>query len=376
MSTSKPSLLIVDDDLLQRELVKFALEPHFRIVERDTGVGLCDSLAGEILDLVLLDIVMPEVDGYATCRALRQDARLAEVPVLFLSGQIEREDRLEAYNAGGEDFIAKPFDPDELRAKVAATLQRVAARRQAEESARDAFSTAMTAISSSGEQGVVMHALRRSFSSTHLADLAAVTLRATTEFGLDACIWLQSRQGESIMQGGFGLTTPIEESVLRHLAKGDTLQRLGRQVAYHYGGLTLLIKDLPIQDPDRAGRLRDHLALLAEAIASRLVALDDHLLVERQRATLSEVVRSTIATLEAVDERFQEQRSESSQILSSMLERIEVAFLRVGLTEEQEEGLIKVIQDALTSVSSVGARGLAISGHVSRLLENLEKHQQ
>jgi two-component system, OmpR family, response regulator len=116
-------ILVIDDDARIRDIVRFALAREgFGVVEAEDGAqGL--ALAGqEAPDLIVLDIMMPELDGTEVCRRLRRDSR---VPIIFLSSRDEEIDRVLGLELGGDDYVAKPFSPRELVARVKAVLRRM-----------------------------------------------------------------------------------------------------------------------------------------------------------------------------------------------------------------------------------------------------------
>ena len=116
------SVLVVDDDAHIREVARFALARAGHAVElaSDGGVALERMLRGGI-DLVVLDVLMPELDGFALCRRLRAHGH---VPIVFLSSRGEEADRVLGLELGADDYLAKPFSPRELVARVAAVLRR------------------------------------------------------------------------------------------------------------------------------------------------------------------------------------------------------------------------------------------------------------
>lgn len=114
-------ILVVDDDGHIREVVRFALgRAGHNVREADNSRAALRAVAERIPDLIVLDIVMPEEDGLATCREIRRHSR---VPIIFLSS---RDDEL-GLELGGDDYVSKPFSPRELVARVAAVLRRTAA---------------------------------------------------------------------------------------------------------------------------------------------------------------------------------------------------------------------------------------------------------
>ena len=120
------SVLVVDDDAHIREVARFALSRAGHAVElAHDGEVAYDRLARGGIDLVVLDVLMPELDGFALCRRLRVSGR---VPIVFLSSRGEEADRVLGLDLGADDYLAKPFSPRELVARVAAVLRRTAER--------------------------------------------------------------------------------------------------------------------------------------------------------------------------------------------------------------------------------------------------------
>lgn len=119
-----PKILVVDDDPHIRSVIRFALSRDgFTVVEAADGVAGLASCAREAPDLVILDVVMPEMDGTEMCRRLRRESR---VPVIFLSSRDDEIDRVLGLELGGDDYVTKPFSPRELVARVRAMLRRLA----------------------------------------------------------------------------------------------------------------------------------------------------------------------------------------------------------------------------------------------------------
>jgi len=116
---SPPRILIVDDNPLGRDALADILSTeHADLLFAENGRQAVEIAQREIPDLILLDVMMPVMDGYDACRHLRADKKLAEVPVLMISALDDRASRLAGLEAGADDFIAKPFDRIELRARV------------------------------------------------------------------------------------------------------------------------------------------------------------------------------------------------------------------------------------------------------------------
>jgi len=124
MPKSRNTVLAVDDVPANREIYELVLaEPYdLRVVE--SGEQALEAASSLVPDIVLLDINMPGgIDGYETCRRLRRDPKLRYAKILLVSAEQDLTDRLEGYEAGADDFIMKPFDEDELLAKIEVFLR-------------------------------------------------------------------------------------------------------------------------------------------------------------------------------------------------------------------------------------------------------------
>lgn len=119
-------ILVVDDEARIREVVQYALEREgYRVSLAGDGRAALDLATQGEVDLVVLDIMLPELDGLEVCRALRSKQPGGRLPVLFLSARAEEVDRVVGLEIGGDDYLTKPFSPRELVARVRAVLRRV-----------------------------------------------------------------------------------------------------------------------------------------------------------------------------------------------------------------------------------------------------------
>jgi DNA-binding response OmpR family regulator len=112
-------ILVAEDEKDIRRLISFTLErAGFEIIEATDGKQALDMAILHLPDIILLDVMMPQMDGYEVCRRLRAEPSMVNTPVLFLSAKGQHHEIGEGLSAGATDYIVKPFTPRELVAKV------------------------------------------------------------------------------------------------------------------------------------------------------------------------------------------------------------------------------------------------------------------
>jgi DNA-binding response OmpR family regulator len=118
-------ILVVDDDAPSVKMIAFLLrEEGYTVSTADNGMAALQLVEKEEPDLVILDVMMPHLDGHETCRRIRSKLH---VPIIFLSAKGETSDRVQGLELGADDYLAKPFEPAELLARVKAVLRRTEA---------------------------------------------------------------------------------------------------------------------------------------------------------------------------------------------------------------------------------------------------------
>lgn len=122
---AKGKILIVDDEERIREMIKdYIGQEGYEVVEASDGVEALERFKGGPFDLIILDVMMPRMDGWSVCREIRRTSR---VPVIMLTARGEEYDKLFGFDLGVDDYIVKPFSPKELLARMKAIIRRAAA---------------------------------------------------------------------------------------------------------------------------------------------------------------------------------------------------------------------------------------------------------
>ena len=131
---SKPRILIVEDEKDILELVKYNLEKEgylvFTALNAEDGLNLLEK---ESVQLVILDLMLPGIDGLEACRLIKQDPKTKNIPVIMLTAKSEESDVIVGLQLGADDYVTKPFSPKVLLARIKAVARRLASKQTSEE---------------------------------------------------------------------------------------------------------------------------------------------------------------------------------------------------------------------------------------------------
>ncbi|MBF8284640.1 MAG: Response regulatory protein [Anaerolineales bacterium] len=217
-------ILIVDDDLDTLKLVGLILQRHgYDIVAANGGLPALQKAAAERPDIILLDLMMPDLDGYEVTRRLRADTSLAHIPIIMFTAKTMLDDKVAGFEAGADDYLTKPTHPSELIAHVKALLARSQGPRAAQAADRGRM---VGFLSAKGGVGLTTIAL-------NFAALA-------TQSGQDV-ILADLHPGSGSLSLMLGLTQSQSLAALVAKPVGDINQRaVGAQLVSHASGLRVL----------------------------------------------------------------------------------------------------------------------------------------
>jgi DNA-binding response OmpR family regulator len=364
------TIFIIDDEPVIRMVIADQLTtgPHDLFEHEDAASCLRVLEQGATPDILLLDVEMPGMDGISLCRQLRDEGN--EAQILFVSSHDDLETRLAAYDAGGSDFIVKPFEPKELNQKIRVAVSAIESRRKMAEQIAYASSTAFTAMSSLGELQVVMEFMRNSFGVDNLQDLAWQLLNGVQNFGLSGFVGFQGAMGKACFSNN-GEGTALEASIIGHLRTSQRIVQIKNRMVINFSRLTLVVSALPMDDPELMGRLRDHLALMAEAADARAVAMETAHRGQHKDEMIFDMIEELRSRLAEIKVRQETNRTQRMASIDAYLHELERSFGTIGLSEDQETQLNRMAQHAMAQITDVGYCDLSIEDDLAEAIASL-----
>ena len=264
-------------------------------------------------------------------RDLSQFARYGKnMPVIFLSVCDSLDDRLAAFDAGGDGFLSKPADSQVLLRKVKLLMQAKAVRDQLA-SEKDSFeSMAMTVLDSMGESDVLQNYTRANFECPEYASLLENILQTTQHLGLECHIQFRTPFGSISCTHGGQKTSPLEESILMQIATMGRLFQFKKRLVTNFERITILIVNMP-ESAELAGRIRDNIAILAEIADAfdKLISLRQES--KASAARINKANQTAGAAIEVLRDQYRFQQVETRMLQLDLIERVEKHIFILGL---------------------------------------------
>ncbi len=153
-------ILIVDDDIDSLKLIGLMLQRHgYEVTAANTGTQALTKASAEHPDLIILDVMMPDMDGYEVCRRLRSSKNTDDIPIIMFTAKTLVDDKVAGFEAGADDYLTKPTHPAELASRVKAILARSAGQKKPEEAAAVPRGTTIGVLGAKGGVGTSTIAL-------------------------------------------------------------------------------------------------------------------------------------------------------------------------------------------------------------------------
>ena len=262
---TQSTVCYIDDKDSNLRLIEKSLSDKHRVVTINSSQNAVDRLLGEKPDLVLLDVNMPGCDGYEVCRNIRGEIALKDVPIVFLTCRTELKDRLTGFEAGGDAYITKPYQLDELKLIVRSQIDRYQNYQALENKAQSSNDMVWMMMQNNSEQGQVVQYARELAHINDAETLLQKTFSTLNSFGLNSTLLFRLTAGEVICRFDRKPFTPLEAELLQLARNGERIVAAGTKYLFKGNYSIFLIKNMPVDDEALCGRLRDHLAIMIES---------------------------------------------------------------------------------------------------------------
>ncbi|WP_086481965.1 response regulator [Oceanospirillum sanctuarii] len=340
VSTAQATVLIVDDSPIDISFLVSGLADNFAIIVANNGLMALELAQERQPDVILMDVSMPELDGYECCRQLKQLESTQHIEVIFVSAHNSVEEKIKGYDAGGSDYVGKPVIPDELQQKVRVAVEHKRQREQYLRTARHTGTAPLNQLTTAEEQSVLVEFMKAGSRTGSASELGEYLLKAIESLGLAACSYLNFSKGEIIR--ATERVTPLETDLLAQIIGSKRVLEDDRRLMIACDQVAVLIREMP-EEKESAGRFRTHLETLIQEAGHFLQMIENR----TQLAGLMSDMQNSILEVNQEQERIEKQ---SQDLFDTLLSDIHTAFDDWGLMESQEKQLLSLIHQSMTNM--------------------------
>ena len=364
-NSSRKKVIIIDDDAAILSLLGDILEGEYQVEKQDSAEAGIQSLHHSKPDLIILDINLGEAHGIDTARTIKLDPENNDIPIIFISGLATKEDRVAGYEVGAVDFISKPFASKEVLHKVRIHINFFAEIDERNQTIDETRQMAFTAMSQSGEIGQVLHFMRDSFACDSYEKIANRIFEYMESQQLNTAILIKA--DTPIYFSPEIKIARLDQEILERLNMLERIIDFGKRSLYNFENISILIKDMPLEDEGRYGRIKDNVCLILEAADAKIIGINNELILQKHNEAITKAIETSRVTLKEIETSFQNNAKMNASIMFKLKEQIEDCFLQLGLSESQELEISNIIDDADRESTALYDSGLQIEDRITKL---------
>jgi len=360
-------VLVVDDHAATRTMHRAILAKRFDVLTASSGEEALAICAGQLPDLVLLDVEMPGLDGFDTCRKLRERSN---VPIIFATSHDAIEEHLKAFDAGGEDIVVKPVSAEILLRKVSIAINQHKTREALQQEKASLHSMAMSFLSTMGESGVLLQFTRSSLECRTHDALATLLVEAIRSFGVQCTVAIRHR-GEETIVCPESKATELERSILRQLTGMGRMFQFKNRFVINYDQVSIVVSDMPDSESEQAGRIRDNIAVLAETTE----ALSENVSMRRESSARAEAMQlalgRSVETVNALRSKHQLMITDVRMTLQELTDSVEQTYSWLATDRSVEMQINNAMKNSVERVFQVLLSGAQFDNEFAQLISNL-----
>jgi len=339
-------ILAIDDDKLIHRIVKETLKDFCKVIHASNGEEGIRSAVKNNPDIILLDVEMPGMNGYEVCELLKRDSSTSDIPVMFLSGKGALSERVRGYNSGGNDYIVKPFEVEELQARIDVLYQYRKNSDSLKGDVEEAQTTAEIAMTDSGDMGRVMRYVGQTYHTHNLVALTEYFMEFFTPLNLNVVVAYWYR-GESQFFSNQGAVCPLERELLEKCVDGERFIDFGARTIINYPHVSILVKNMPLSDAALYGRYKDLFPHILEATNAKVQAMEVNDLVLEQANEITDTFALVDSTLRSQIEDLYKHTKTSVKLVDDLYSNFINTIPNLGLETDQEEYVLSSVENTV-----------------------------
>lgn len=358
------------------------LSPHLSSLGRDVAnffqadvATSADDVPRMMADkryrIVVMDLINDSPIDLSSCETLLQRECMHAVPLVALTSDYAVKDKVKALEIGCDDLIDSKTTPDEVFARITKSIFHQIANSQLNQRLLVATETARNAMVDNSDLGANIQFLLQVQNCDNLDQLGQQFFATIQRYGLSCSLQMRSEMGKKDMEA-HGMAKHLESQLLFQLKDSGRYVDFGPRTIVNYDRVSLLIKNMPVSDPEKYGSIKDNTFCLVQGINARILALEDRFKLLMEKEALHKLANDVRAVMGSLKIAYQDVMQNIVGEVENVAERLEHRLPHLALTEVDEQFIYELSSNLVVDTNRIFNEGLKVDELFDRL-ENTVK---
>lgn len=327
-------------------------------------------------NIIIIDVQLSHKNAYEVADAIKQNVVIAQIPLIFYSDKDSLRERMLGYEMGAVDYFHQDHPAEEVRAKLNAIARHSQNTHALQKNAESAQKTAIEALTTSSELGKAVRYVEQSYDIAEFDDLAHLLSQFCCDLNLSSVLLFVTRSGHRFYCSNGSEVTPIEKDLIEKLHSTDRFVDFGCRTLTNFSQVSLLIKNMPINDRGHYGRIKDAIPFVLGATDAKVRMLDAEIALTAHCASLTSSVEAAQLTLDTVHDDFKRNEDIVSSIMGELSSTMEMDIEKMNMDESDEQRILELIESTSRKLHIILQENNQTDTILKNLIDLLEKLTQ
>lgn len=311
-----------------------------------------DAITQHNCNLVIVDESQEESTLSEVVSFFKEDDTVADIPVVLMGVEDSLDKRIHCYEIGYDDYLLTGITTEALNQRLKKLIFNKIANDQLKNQLSEARGMVFNVMSNTSDLGVNIQFMLDSHHCENLDELGMLLFQALQHYGVTCSLQMRSQFGIKNMEVN-GMAKHLESNLLWELKERGRYVDFGHRSVMNYDKVSLLVKNMPKDNPERYGTLKDNLFSLLQGVDARICAIDNLKLLKLEKELVKLMGERVRLLMSEMDTTYQNMMKEIATVVEDMSERIHDVIVVCGLHEDQEAALEKIIEQAVVETNEV-----------------------
>jgi DNA-binding response OmpR family regulator len=368
---AKPSILLVEVNSGHLEALESEFGDEYELDCVPSADACLERMKVQYPNVILIDVNIPDLNWSELCINIRAQFHADAITIILISMKDCLKEKMLGYDVGADDFIIRPFSHEEIIGKVNHSLQLRQERAIFRDNLDKSNERIICAMADINELELVMEFLEASYQCNTYRELAQTIFDSMSRFSKDCSVQVRGIHGDLCLSD-HGPITPLETDLFDQLKDEDAIYDYGGRTLFNSDHLSLLVKNMPEDDPEHVAKLKQLFHTLVHGANSKVNFISTQMELLEQNEEVQSLLRETETALHNIEKKLHTQGSETTVIMDTLIRDLEFAITRIGLNAAQEEQILSLVDHSLEKLVQLYAQGVDIENSFDYVTQSMQ----